>query len=187
MNKAFVKESDDEPLSTLPEMPTDVRNYITPAGYRHMQIELRHLLQSLHATPLTHSDTRVIDYRKALTEMQVREIERRIHYLQTRLDVAEIVDSSVHADEQQIFFGASVTYQSEQGEQHTVTIVGLDELDPANSKISWLSPVAQALLNATEGDKVKMESPAGDEELEVLLVRYPSRIELEGLGASLSD
>lgn len=187
MNKAFVKESDDEPLSPLPEMPTDVRNYITPAGYQRMQIELRHLLQSLHATPATHSDKRVTDYKKALTEVQVREIERRIHYLQTRLDVAEIVDPSVHTDEQQIFFGAIVTYQSGQSEQHTVTIVGLDELDPANGKISWLSPVAQALLKAFEGDKVTMESPAGDEELKVLLVRYPPRIELEGRGASLGD
>ncbi len=171
MNKAFVKESDDEPLSTLPEMPSGVRNYITPAGYQHMQIELRHLLESLHVATANESGA---DLAATSSELQVREIEQRIHYLQTRLETAEIVDPSVHLGEQQIFFGASVTYQNEQDEQTTVTIVGLDELDPTNGKISWLSPVAQALLNACEGDRVTLEGPAGDEKLQILTVLYPT-------------
>lgn len=188
MNKAFVKESDDEPLSTLPEMPTGVRNYITPAGYRHMQTELWHLLGVLRAATATvtavgEHDPDFIDN---LSEAQIRETEQRIHYLQTRLDTAEIVDPSVHAGEQQIFFGATVTYQNEKSEQQAVSIVGLDELDPSNGKISWLSPVAQALLNAFEGDSVTLETPAGDEELHISNVLYPPAVELDASGAGLT-
>ena len=177
MSKAFVKESGDEPLTILPEMPTGVRNYITPAGYQHLQIELQHLLESLRIA--TEGDERNTDLAVGSSEMQVREIEQRIHYLQTRLETAEIVDPSGHAGEQQIFFGATVTYRHEHGEQHTVTIVGLDELDPANGKISWLSPVAQALLKAFEGDSVTLKGPSGDEELHVLSVLYPPIVELD--------
>ena len=187
MNKAFVKESDDEPLSTLPEMPTGVRNYITPAGYQHMQIELQHLLESLRLASAADGGERDTDLIVDSSEMQAREIEQRIHYLQTRLETAEIIDPSVHADEQQIFFGASVTYQNEKGEQQTVTIVGLDELDPSNGKISWLSPVAQAFLNAFEGDSVTLETPAGDEELHILKVLYPSMVELDADSAGLTN
>lgn len=187
MNKAFVKESDDEPLSTLPEMPTSVRNYITPAGYQHMQIEQQHLLESLRFAKATDVGDHGTDLKVDSSQIQVREIEQRIHYLQTRLETAEIIDPSAHADEQQIFFGANVTYQNEKDEQHTVTIVGLDELDPTNGKISWLSPVAQALLNAFEGDSVKLETPAGDEELHILTVLYPPIVEPDADGAGLTN
>ncbi len=186
MNKAFVRESDDEPLSTLPEMPSGVRNYITPIGYRHMQTELQHLLESLRIATAIEDGERATDLLASSSEMQVREIEQRIHYLQTRLETAEIVYPSVHAGEQQIFFGATVTYRHEHGEQHTVTIVGLDELDPANGKISWLSPVAQALLKAVEGDSVILEGPSGDEELHVLTVLYPP-IELDADSIGLTN
>lgn len=185
MNKAFVKESDDEPLSTLPEMPAGVRNYITPHGYQNMQAELRNLLGSLRAANATDRGERDKDLTADSSEIPMREIEQRIHYLQVRLDTAEIVDPSVHIDEQQIFFGATVAYQNEQGEQHTVTIVGLDELDPTNGKISWLSPVAQALLSAFEGDSVMLQTPAGDEELHILTVLYPAKVELDANSTGL--
>ena len=187
MNKAFVKESDDEPLSALPEMPTGVRNYITPAGYQHMQIELQHLMESLHTATTTDGGDRDQGLIVDASEIQVREIEQRIHYLQTRLEAAEVVDPSVHTYEQQIFFGATVTYRNKRDEQHVVTIVGLDELDPANGKISWLSPVAQALLNAFEGDKVMLKSPAGIEELQVLSVLYPPKVEPDGDTTGLTN
>lgn len=106
-------------------------------------------------------------------EASLREIDTRIHYLQTRLETAEIVDAGVHADGDQIFFGAIVEYENAAGERHQVTIVGLDELDPVQGRISWLSPLAQSLLGAHEGDAVLLESPAGDEGLQVLTVRYP--------------
>lgn len=186
MNKAFVKESDDEPLSTLPEMPTGVRNYITPAGYRHMQTELQHGLESLSLATATDKGEREQGLNVASPALQAREIEQRIHYLQTRLETAEIVDPAVHVGQQQIFFGASVTYQNQQDEQHTVTIVGLDEIDPSKGKIGWLSPVAQALLNASEGDSVKLETPAGAEELQILTVRYPSVVEPDADDTGLS-
>lgn len=185
MNKAFVKESDEEPLSTLPEMPTGVRNYITPAGYKQMQVELQDLVESLQLATATDGGASNAEQIVEAPEMQVRELEQRVHYLQTRLELAEIVDPSAHVDEQQIFFGATVTYRIKKSKPNAVTIVGLDEIDPANGKISWLSPVAQALLNAFEGDKVTLETPAGDDDLHILKVLYPPNVELNAVGAGL--
>ncbi len=187
MNKAFVKESDDEPLSTLPEMPTGVRNYITPAGFRQMQIELQDLLESLRLATAFEGGARNKELILELSEVQVRELEQRAHYLQTRLELAEIIDPSVHINEQQIFFGATVTYRIKKGKPNAVTIVGLDEIDPTNGKISWLSPVAHALLNAFEGDKVTLKTPGGDDELQILKVAYPPKLELDAHGTNLDN
>jgi transcription elongation factor GreB len=175
MNKAFTKEeSEDEGLSLQPDMPYGVRNYITPAGYQHLQNELLQLLDVARPRALQADTADNPDAESAGSQPQptLREIEQRIHYLQTRLETAEVVDPAIHAGEEQIFFGAIVTYQNESAEQQTVTIVGLDEIDPAHGRISWLSPVARALLGACEGDTVLLESPAGDENLEILAVRY---------------
>lgn len=172
MNKAFVKETnDDDAVSPVPEMPVGVRNYITPDGYRKLQTELQHLLDVARPAALQADagNTSV----ESTQEVSLREIDTRIHYLQTRLETAEIVDASVHADGDQTFFGATVEYENAAGERHQVTIVGLDELDPVQGRISWLSPLAQSLLGAHEGDAVWLETPAGDEELQVLTVRYP--------------
>jgi transcription elongation factor GreB len=175
MNKAFVKEGRDDILSLLPDMPVGVRNYITPAGYRRLQDELLQLTARFEAQQADPSD----DHKPGEPspaenrEHQLREIDQRIHYLRARLDTAEIVDPSMHHGNDQIFFGATVSYESAAGERHTITIVGLDELDPTNGKISWLSPVAQTLLKAHEGDSVLLNSPAGAEKLHVLDVRYP--------------
>ncbi|WP_076592722.1 GreA/GreB family elongation factor [Herminiimonas arsenitoxidans] len=175
MNKAFVKETgDDDALSLQPEMPLDVKNYITPEGYQRLQNELLELVEVTRAHVLqTEQDATNQTSLEFDPERTLREIDQRIHYLQTRLESAEIVDPSVHVDGDQVFFGASVTYQNAIGEQHTVTIVGLDELDPAHGKISWLAPLAQTLLGANEGDTVLLESPAGTEKLQIMHVRYP--------------
>lgn len=160
MNKAFVRETaSDDALAPLPEMPTGVKNYITPSGYRRLQQELQRLYDARDAT--------------AGQTAENRERDQRIHYLQSRLETAEVVDPAAHADGDRVLFGATVTYEREDGEQQTVTIVGLDELEPARGRISWLSPVAQALLNAEHGDSVMLESPAGDQELTVIGIRYP--------------
>lgn len=175
MNKAFVKETgDDDTLSLQPEMPLDVKNYITPEGYQRLQNELLELVEVTRAHVLqseqdgTNQTSLEFD-----PERTLREIDQRIHYLQTRLESAEIVDPSVHVDGDQVFFGATVTYKNKIGEQHVVTIVGLDELDPTHGKISWLAPLAQTLLGANEGDTVLLESPAGTEKLQIMHVRYP--------------
>lgn len=158
MNKAFVKESgNDDTVVPLPEMPAGVRNYITPAGYRRLQQEW----QQLH-------DERDADGGPAQAER-----EQRMHYLQSRLDTAEVVDPGIHEDGGRIFFGAHVRYEDEAGQAHEVHIVGLDEIDPAHGRVSWLSPVAQALLGSEEGDSVTLEGPDSEEELTVLRVQYP--------------
>lgn len=176
MNKAFVKEtSDDDTLPLLPEMPVGVRNYITPAGYQHLQDELQQLTDVARPDALQDEGNDTAAPSNERHDRPLREVDQRIHYLQARLETAEIVDPSVHAGGEQIFFGATVTYQNATGELQTVTIVGLDEIDPAHGRISWLSPVAQTLLNAYTGDVVMLESPAGDEELTILDVRYPAR------------
>jgi transcription elongation factor GreB len=156
MNKAFVKEdSDDDILAPLPEMPVGVRNYVTPAGRQTVQRSLHELEQA--AFQSSHS----------------RDIDQRIQYLRGRLETMEIVDPSVHAGSERIYFGAIVTYQDSTGNKHTVTLVGIDEADATQGRISWLSPVAQALLGAFEGDTVELDGVNGAEELAILDVRYP--------------
>jgi transcription elongation factor GreB len=105
---------------------------------------------------------------------RLREIDRRIRFLTKRLDLAEVVDPSVHHGSDQVFFGATVTYVNAAGDEQTISIVGIDELDPLNGKISWVSPVARALTKAKEGDVITLRTPAGDDELEILHVTYPS-------------
>ena len=104
---------------------------------------------------------------------RLREIDRRIRFLTKRLDSAFVVDPSVHYGNDQVFFGATVTYVNKADEEHTVTIVGIDELDPLKGKISWVSPVARALTKAREGDVVMLHTPQGNDELEILSVEYP--------------
>jgi transcription elongation factor GreB len=105
---------------------------------------------------------------------RLREIDRRIRFLTKRLDLAEVVDPSVHHGSDQVFFGATVTYVNAAGDEQTINIVGIDELDPLHGKISWVSPVARALTKAKEGDVITLRTPAGDDELEILRVTYPS-------------
>lgn len=183
MNKAFVKETDDEDdLDTgTPSIPAGTKNYMTPDGHKRMKEELLHLIDverpevvrvvSWAASNGDRSENGDYIYGKR----RLREIDRRIRFLTKRLDLAEVVDPSVHHGSDQIYFGATVTYENLAGEEHTVTIVGIDELDPLNGKISWISPVARALIKAREGDSVVLKTPTGVDELTILEVSYPAR------------
>lgn len=181
MNKAFVKESEDDDLdNSAPAIPAGTKNYMTPEGHRRMKEELLQLIDverpevvrvvSWAASNGDRSENGDYLYGKR----RLREIDRRIRFLTKRLDLAEVVNPSVHHGNEQIFFGATVTYENQQGEEHTITIVGIDELDPLNGKISWISPVARALTKAREGDAVTLRTPSGVEELTVLAVSYPA-------------
>ena len=181
MNKAFVKEtdSDDDAELAMPAMPAGAKNYITPEGHRRIKDELLQLIDnerpevvrvvSWAASNGDRSENGDYIYGKR----RLREIDRRIRFLIKRLDIAEVVDPSLHHGSDQVFFGATVTYERESGEEETVTIVGIDEFDPLQGKISWISPMARALTKAHEGDTVMLKTPAGMEELTILAVRYP--------------
>lgn len=183
MNKAFVKETDgdeDDLGAALPPIPPGAKNYITPAGYRRIKDELLQLIdverpevvRVVHWAASNGDRSENGDY--IYGKRRLREIDRRIRFLTKRLDLAEVVDPGVHQGSDQIFFGATVTYCNQAGDEHTVTIVGIDELDPLNGKISWISPVARALTKAREGDMVTLNTPGGVEELEILEVTYPA-------------
>jgi transcription elongation factor GreB len=105
-------------------------------------------------------------------QRRLREIDRRIRYLMKRLDIAEVVDPRDQPDPERVFFGATVTYAESSGAERTISIVGVDEVDPRRGRVSWIAPVAKALLKSREGDTVTLRTPAGVEELEVLEVRY---------------
>jgi transcription elongation factor GreB len=184
MNKAFVKESsdadDDDLDAAQPEMPGGAKNYITPAGHKRLRDELLHLIDearpevvrlvSWAASNGDRSENGDYIYGKR----RLREIDRRIRFLTKRLDLAEVVDSSRQENVDQVFFGATVDYAGEDGETHTVTIVGVDEVDLDRGHVSWISPVARALLKARIGDTVTLHTPAGAVPIDVLDVRYPS-------------
>jgi transcription elongation factor GreB len=183
LNKAFVKESDgdDEDEIALPAIPPGAKNYITPQGHQRIKEELLRLIdvdrpevvRIVHWAASNGDRSENGDY--IYGKRRLREIDRRIRFLTKRLDIAAIVDTSVHHGSDQIFFGATVTYENQAGERHTVTILGIDELDPLNGKISWVSPVARALTKAHEGDSVALKTPAGMEELLILEVNYPEK------------
>ncbi len=183
MNKAFVKESDnddDEEAAALAQaIPAGSKNYITPAGYQRIKDELLHLIdverpeivKVVHWAASNGDRSENGDY--IYGKRRLRQIDGRIRFLTKRMDSAAVVDPSMHFGNDQIFFGATVSYANAAGEEHTVTIVGIDELDPLKGKISWVSPVARALTKAREGDVVTLQTPLGPEELEVLGVSYP--------------
>ena len=102
---------------------------------------------------------------------RLREIDRRIRFLIKRLEIAEVVDSKGQ-DQDQVFFGATVSVRDSAGRARSLAIVGMDEVDPARGRVSWISPVARALLKARVGDSVSLHTPSGAEELEVVDIRY---------------
>jgi transcription elongation factor GreB len=180
MSKAFTKEDagdGDEDDVALPALPAGGRNYITPAGYARLRDELAHLVKterpevvrvvSWAASNGDRSENGDYIYGKK----RLREIDRRIRFLTKRLDIAEVVDAATRPATDQVFFGATVVYAAG-GREQEVTIVGIDEVDPAQRRVSWISPVARALLKAREGDLVQLQTPAGVETLEILTVRY---------------
>ena len=183
MNKAFVKESDNDDEDgdlSMPAIPPGTKNYMTPAGHQRLKDELLQLIdvdrpevvRIVHWAASNGDRSENGDY--IYGKKRLREIDRRIRFLTKRLDLAEVVDPSVHYGSDQIFFGATVRYENQAGEEHTITILGIDELDPLNGKISWVSPVARALTKSREGDSVVLMTPSGVEELTVLEVSYPA-------------
>ncbi|MDN7672239.1 transcription elongation factor GreB [Burkholderia oklahomensis] len=183
MNKAFVKESDgddDDLEHAQAAIPPGAKNYITPAGHKRLRDELLHLIDearpevvklvSWAASNGDRSENGDYIYGKR----RLREIDRRIRFLTKRLDLAEVVDASRQENADQVFFGATVDYATQDGTEHTVTIVGVDEVDLDRGYVSWISPVARALLKARVGDTVTLLTPVGPEPIDVLDVRYPA-------------
>lgn len=182
MNKAFVRESDEDEDDLEPPESTEAapRNYITPAGHARLKAELLQLLDverpevvkivSWAASNGDRSENGDYLYGKK----RLREIDRRIRFLTRRLDRAEVVDPSQQLGNDQVFFGAWVSYLQSDGVERSVRIVGIDEVDPLKGLISWISPVARALIKAREGDTVSLMTPSGRLELEILAVSYQS-------------
>jgi len=184
MNKAFTREVDREDEEdddvAAPLLPQGAKNYITVAGYQRLRRELMTLLDeerpkvvetvSWAAKNGDRSENGDYLYGKK----RLREIDRRIRFLTKRLDIAEVVDPSLHHGNEQVFFGATVRYASDHGDERTIRIIGVDEAESAQGEVSWIAPIARALLKARVGDEVRLTTPRGVEVLEVLEVRYPA-------------
>lgn len=183
MNKAFVRESDaahdDEGEIAAPRLPAGSKNYMTRRGYEALRVELDQLVRverpkmvETVAWAASNGDrSENGDY--IYDKKRLREIDRRIRFLIKRIESAEVVDPERQQGNDQVFFGATVTIDDVGGgNEQTWQIVGVDEADAGSGRISWISPLARALLKAREGDVVRFMSPAGLREIEVLEVRY---------------
>jgi len=182
MSKAFTKESDGAEEEDLPEdtggLPADAKNYMTPEGFARPREELMNLMRkerpevvqvvSWAAANGDRSENGDYLYGKK----RLREIDRRIRFLSKRLERSEVVDPAKRPRTTQVFFGATVTYANSRDEERTIKIVGVDEVDPARGHVSWISPIAKALLRAYAGDVVKMRTPRGVEDIEIVTVAY---------------
>ena len=185
MNKAFTREldrddEDDDGDVEAPVLPGGAKNYITAAGHRRLRDELKTLLDderpkmvetvSWAAKNGDRSENGDYLYGKK----RLREIDRRIRFLTKRLDIAEVVDPSAHHGGDQVFFGATVRYVNQRDEERTITIKGVDEAESGKGEVSWIAPIARVLLKARVGDELRLETPGGVEEIEVLDVSYPA-------------
>jgi transcription elongation factor GreB len=172
-----VADADDD--DDAPPVPRGAKNYISPAGHARMRAELTALLReerprvveivSWAAGNGDRSENGDYLYGKK----RLREIDRRVRFLTKRLEIAEVVDPARQTQRDRVFFGATVTYVDEQDTERTVTILGPDEADFARGEVSLHAPVARALLRSRVGDTVRLHTPAGVTELEVLAIRYP--------------
>jgi transcription elongation factor GreB len=182
MSKAFTRESDAEDddegdLAADTGMPDGFTNYITPAGRQRLNDELTRLwkvdrpqLVDTIAWAASNGDrSENGDY--IYGKRKLREIDRRIRFLSKRLDTAVVVDNA-GKDHDRVYFGATVTVVDESGAERTVSIVGVDELDPGRGRVSWISPIATALLKGSVGDVVTLRTPRGTEQLEIIAIRY---------------
>lgn len=181
MSKAFTKENDDaedDEFEGAAPLPAGVKNYITPEGLRRLQDEFKQLKQverpkvveivSWAAGNGDRSENGDYLYGKK----RLREIDKRMRFLTKRLEIAEVVDPSLQKNRAQVFFGATVTYVDSQDRERTIRIVGVDEVRHEQGEVSWLSPVARALLKARVGDSVEVRTPTGLEPIEVVLINY---------------
>ncbi len=183
MSKAFTREnsdSDDDEGAGATPLPPSGKNYITPAGYARLRAELLDLIDNerpriveiVHWAASNGDRSENGDY--LYGKKRLREIDRRIRFLTKRLEIAEVTDPRVHHGSDQVFFGATVTYADSQGVERTVTIMGIDEADSLQGQVSWISPIARALLKARVGDEVRLMTPQGAQDIEVLEVHYPA-------------
>jgi len=182
MNKALTQEPEDADSDEvqLPLLPLGVKNYITPQGYARIRGELLNLIdverpkvvEIVHWAASNGDRSENGDY--IYGKKRLREIDRQIWFFTKRLEIAEIIDPSVHFGRDQVFFGATVTYSDAAGLEKKLTILGVDEADSSASQVSWVSPIARTLLKARVGDVLKMMTPAGVTEIELTKVDYPA-------------
>ncbi|NUM87574.1 MAG: transcription elongation factor GreB [Bdellovibrionales bacterium] len=181
MSKAFLKESDESQEEEAEERPLPGgKNYITPAGHQRLRDELQRLLNverpevvrvvSWAASNGDRSENGDYLYGKR----RLREIDRRIRFLTKRLEIAVVVDPLTRKNTKKVLFGATVTVENESGQRRTYSIVGVDEGDAGRGRVSWVSPIGKALLQAEEGDVVTLRTPGGEEDLEIVKVDYAS-------------
>jgi transcription elongation factor GreB len=196
MSKAFTKESDfegnehehDEAAEKAEHAQlAGVKNYITPSGLQRLKDEHRFLLTrerpavtQVVAWAASNGDrSENADYQYG--KRRLREIDRRIRFLTKRIDAAEAVDPEAPRSGRaatHVFFGATVRYENAAGTERVVSIVGLDEVDLNRNYISWMSPLARALMKSGPGDRVTLHAPGATEQLQILDVRY-ERIPME--------
>ena len=185
MNKAFTRESETDDEDDVPDvaplLPPGTKNYMTPGGFVRLKAELAGLVA--HERPelvatiawAAGNGDRSENGDYIYGKKRLREVDRRIRFLIKRLDDAEVVDAAAREgaqDEDRVYFGATVTIKDANGGQRTISIVGVDEIDTDRGYISWVSPMARALIKACEGDTITLQTPGGPEELEILAVRY---------------
>jgi len=171
----------DDDAPDEPAVPAGAKNYMTPYGFRRMQDELRQLTRverpkvvEVVAWAAGNGDrSENGDY--IYGKRRLREIDRRIRFLTKRLESAEIVDPARQQHLEQVFFGATVIYADADGAERTITLVGVDEADMARDQVSWLAPIARALMKARAGDTVALRTPAGVQQIEVIEIRYEVR------------
>lgn len=183
MSKAFFKEDtppdDDDEFADANPVPSGSKNYMTPAGHARLQtefdtlwkIERPRMVETVAWAASNGDRSENGDY--LYGKKRLREIDRRIRFLGKRLDQAEVVDPAARDATDQVFFGATVdVLDSDSGDEQTVSIVGIDEADAGRGRISWVSPMARALIRAREGDEITLRTPSGERHLEVVAVRY---------------
>jgi len=182
MSKAFTRETDpgdDDAPESGPSLPAGAKNYITPDGFARLREELRHLsrierprvVETVAWAAGNGDRSENGDY--IYGKQRLREIDRRLRFLTKRLEIAEVVDPAQQKNRDQVFFGATVRYANDDGQERSVTIVGIDEADSSAGRVSWVAPVARALLKAREGDLVELKTPNGIETIEVVAIAYP--------------
>jgi transcription elongation factor GreB len=180
MSKAFIKEpeSDVDYEDEVLEFPPGTKNYITPEGLQRLQEEFDRLqkverpqtVETVAWAAGNGDRSENGDY--IYGKRRLREIDRRLRYLRKRMEIAEVVDPARQKDHERVYFGAKVVYRNSRNEEKTVRIVGIDEARPDHDEVSWISPVAKALLRSGEGDLVDVRTPHGVERIEVVKISY---------------
>lgn len=184
MSKAFTREQDDAPGVDIDDDddetsagPKGTKNYITPAGFARLQAEFKQLLDVERPEMV-----KVVSWAAALGDRsenadyiygkkRLREIDKRLRFLTKRIGFAQVVDPTDQPHDK-VFFGATVTVMDENDDEHRYAIVGLDEIDPTRGRVSWVSPLAKALIGKEEGDTVTVQTPTGAQKLEIVEIRY---------------